>query len=215
VSDPKPFASLSSGLLARKGAARPAMRPQGFTSPNSGLEDLGWNDMGNEAAHGHGGLTPGTPRAPAGIPPACAPLSPPPSPLPVGLPLNRPPFATLPYRRGRLHRLPHRRPPAGCGAHGARHAPRLRRRCTHHCGAPGAWVDSSHCDLRRWHMPPPAVYVQLYLRSCHRCMYLHMHPLALAASLVQELPGAAERLRWFEANLTREGSFDAAVAGCK
>ena len=28
--EPKPFASLSSGLLARKGAARPAMRPQGF-----------------------------------------------------------------------------------------------------------------------------------------------------------------------------------------
>ena len=30
MSEPKPFASLSSGLLARKGAARPAMRPQGF-----------------------------------------------------------------------------------------------------------------------------------------------------------------------------------------
>jgi hypothetical protein len=39
------------------------MRPQGFTSPNSGLEDLGWNDMGNEAAHAHGGLTPLAPRA--------------------------------------------------------------------------------------------------------------------------------------------------------
>ena len=64
MSDPKPFASLSSGLLARKGAARPAMRPQGFTSPNSGLEDLGWNDMGNEAGHDHGGLTPLTPRPP-------------------------------------------------------------------------------------------------------------------------------------------------------
>jgi hypothetical protein len=58
VSDPKPFASLSSGLLARKGAARPAMRPQGFSSPNSGLEDLGWNDMGHEAGHDHVGLTP-------------------------------------------------------------------------------------------------------------------------------------------------------------
>ena len=64
MSDPKPFASLSSGLLARKGAARPAMRPQGFTSPHSGLEDLGWNDMGGEPAHDHGGLTPLTPRAP-------------------------------------------------------------------------------------------------------------------------------------------------------
>ena len=36
------YASLSSGLLARKGAAKPAMRPQGFTP----IEDLGWNDMG-------------------------------------------------------------------------------------------------------------------------------------------------------------------------
>ena len=44
----KPFASLSSGLLARKGAARPAMRPQGFGQVVNGLEDLGWNDMGFE-----------------------------------------------------------------------------------------------------------------------------------------------------------------------
>jgi hypothetical protein len=47
--EPKPFASLSSGLLARKGAARPAMRPQGFGGQaGAGLEDLGWNDMGFE-----------------------------------------------------------------------------------------------------------------------------------------------------------------------
>jgi hypothetical protein len=46
--EPKPFASLSSGLLARKGAARPAMRPQGFGQIGAGLEDLGWNDMGFE-----------------------------------------------------------------------------------------------------------------------------------------------------------------------
>jgi len=46
--EPKPFASLSSGLLARKGAARPAMRPQGFSQGGAGLEDLGWNDMGFE-----------------------------------------------------------------------------------------------------------------------------------------------------------------------
>ena len=45
----KPFASLSSGLLARKGAARPAMRPQGFGQVGNGLEDLGWNDIGFEA----------------------------------------------------------------------------------------------------------------------------------------------------------------------
>ena len=47
-SEPKAFASLSSGLLARKGAARPAMRPQGF-GQGAGLDDLGWNDMGFEA----------------------------------------------------------------------------------------------------------------------------------------------------------------------
>lgn len=70
MGEPKPFASLSSGLLARKGAARPAMRRQsldqpftdGFSAedrlPNAqegaepaladtlGCDDLGWNDMG-------------------------------------------------------------------------------------------------------------------------------------------------------------------------
>jgi len=82
MSEPKPFASLSSGLLARKGGARPAMRPQGFGQICGNLEDLGWNDMGFEAPkpveaprdathdafgesiaehpalHGHAGLTP-------------------------------------------------------------------------------------------------------------------------------------------------------------
>ncbi len=49
MGEPKAFASLSSGLLARKGAARPAMRPQGFGSQTgAGMEDLGWNDMGFE-----------------------------------------------------------------------------------------------------------------------------------------------------------------------
>ena len=49
MAEPKPFASLSSGLLARKGAARPAMKPQGFGQMGGGnLEDLGWNDMGFE-----------------------------------------------------------------------------------------------------------------------------------------------------------------------
>lgn len=45
----KPFASLSSGLLARKGQAKPAMRPQGFGGfgmANAQRDDLGWNDMG-------------------------------------------------------------------------------------------------------------------------------------------------------------------------
>jgi hypothetical protein len=37
-------------LLARKGAARPAMKPQGFGQLGGGnLDDLGWNDMGFEA----------------------------------------------------------------------------------------------------------------------------------------------------------------------
>src|SRR3954463_7322235 len=54
MNDPKPIASLGASLLARKGGAKPAMRPQapGFAStakaaPQS-LEDLGWNDMGED-----------------------------------------------------------------------------------------------------------------------------------------------------------------------
>ena len=52
--EPKPFASLTSGLLARKGGARPAMRraymPGGDkpTLPLSVQDDLGWNDMGED-----------------------------------------------------------------------------------------------------------------------------------------------------------------------
>lgn len=47
---PKAFASLSGGLLARKGSARPAMRRQNFGQVGpGGLDDLGWNDMGFEA----------------------------------------------------------------------------------------------------------------------------------------------------------------------
>src|SRR3546814_10383921 len=47
--EPKPLASLTSGLLARKGAASPAMRRPvfGLTAGATALqEDLGWNDMG-------------------------------------------------------------------------------------------------------------------------------------------------------------------------
>lgn len=44
--DARSYASLSSGLLARKGAAKPAMRPQGY-GQSHGFEDLGWNDMGS------------------------------------------------------------------------------------------------------------------------------------------------------------------------
>lgn len=46
----KPLAALTSGLLARKGQAKPAMRPQGFSAFGTRHEDLGWNDMGYEAA---------------------------------------------------------------------------------------------------------------------------------------------------------------------
>ena len=50
----KPFASLSPSLLARKGAARPAMRTQlqpmrqFHESAAREMDDLGWNDMGHD-----------------------------------------------------------------------------------------------------------------------------------------------------------------------
>lgn len=54
LSEPRPFASLSPSLLARKGAARPAMRRQdaasfglsGMRADTAKMEDLGWNDWG-------------------------------------------------------------------------------------------------------------------------------------------------------------------------
>ncbi len=50
MSEAKPIASLSGVLLARKGAARPAMRRQMVTGHNGAAalahDDLGWNDMG-------------------------------------------------------------------------------------------------------------------------------------------------------------------------
>lgn len=46
------FASLNQSLLARKGGAKPAMRPQSglpiATATAEALEDLGWNDMGGD-----------------------------------------------------------------------------------------------------------------------------------------------------------------------
>lgn len=50
--DSKPLASLTSGLLARKGAAQPAMRRQlsGFGRAAPVQDDLGWNDMGYDPA---------------------------------------------------------------------------------------------------------------------------------------------------------------------
>ncbi len=62
MTEPKPLASLSPSLLARKGGARPAMRPQlmplsydeqrrmGYPASVAMIEDdLGWNDMGGDA----------------------------------------------------------------------------------------------------------------------------------------------------------------------
>ena len=48
MGEAKSFASLSSGLLARKGAAKPAMRRPVPTNHPSAFDhdDLGWNDMG-------------------------------------------------------------------------------------------------------------------------------------------------------------------------
>lgn len=56
MSEPKPLASLSSSLLARKGGAKPAMRRQGMAFPTESdheTEDLGWNDMGYDTNPDH------------------------------------------------------------------------------------------------------------------------------------------------------------------
>jgi len=68
---PKSAASLSSGLLARKGQARPAMRPQGFLGSSMNLDDLGWNDMGDEAVAPPPvvAIAPATPPTEAPVPP--------------------------------------------------------------------------------------------------------------------------------------------------
>ena len=63
MTEPKPLASLSSTLLARKGQAKPAMRPQGFAgfgmnAAHAAHDDLGWNDMGFEAAQPSADIVP-------------------------------------------------------------------------------------------------------------------------------------------------------------
>ncbi|BBF70983.1 MULTISPECIES: hypothetical protein [Sphingomonadaceae] len=84
MAEPKPLASLTSGLLARKGAAQPAMRRPmlGFGRASSAAlqqDDLGWNDMGFDVEPVHEpmeepaapiGLTPMTPVVP--VPPVVA-----------------------------------------------------------------------------------------------------------------------------------------------
>lgn len=80
MADSKPIASLSGILLARKGAARPAMRRPtmmgNFGSAALAQEDLGWNDMGYDVdpdpntpmdyehdVHGHNPLAAAVPEA--------------------------------------------------------------------------------------------------------------------------------------------------------
>ena len=58
------FASLSPTLLARKGGAKPAMRPQIAPLDDKGsnlaanLEDLGWNDMGDDGSESYAAPSP-------------------------------------------------------------------------------------------------------------------------------------------------------------
>jgi hypothetical protein len=76
MAEPKPLASLTPGLLARKGAAQPAMR-----RPSLGFgraigvpgiqDDLGWNDMGHDVP-----VPVLTPMSPAVSLPAAAPFPP-------------------------------------------------------------------------------------------------------------------------------------------
>jgi hypothetical protein len=70
MTESRPYASLSGSLLARKGGAKPAMRPRPLSTQHM-LDDLGWDDMGeaHEPAPEHvpssiAALTP-APRAPA------------------------------------------------------------------------------------------------------------------------------------------------------
>lgn len=46
MNEARPFASLSGSLLARKGGAKPAMRPRPLSTEQM-LDDLGWDDMGD------------------------------------------------------------------------------------------------------------------------------------------------------------------------
>lgn len=72
MAEPKPLASLTSGLLARKGAAQPAMRRPmlGFGRTQMSAmqqDDLGWNDMGFDVEPVHEPVE--EPVAPIGLTP--------------------------------------------------------------------------------------------------------------------------------------------------
>ena len=70
MTEARSFASLTGSLLARKGGARPAMRPHTLTSPQM-LDDLGWDDMGDAAdVHEH------VPSSIAALTPAPKPVAP-------------------------------------------------------------------------------------------------------------------------------------------
>lgn len=82
MAEPKPLASLTSGLLARKGAAQPAMRRpvMGFGRQNGSAllqDDLGWNDMGFDVTEPE--PVPAEPRGVIGL----TPMTPPPATAPV------------------------------------------------------------------------------------------------------------------------------------
>jgi len=50
MAEPRPAASLTGSLLARRGGARPAMRRPTQFAPAPVHDDLGWNDMGYDEA---------------------------------------------------------------------------------------------------------------------------------------------------------------------
>ena len=82
MAEPKPLASLTSGLLARKGAAQPAMRRpvMGFVRQAGSAalqDDLGWNDMGFDVNEPE--PVPAESRTPVGL----SPMAPVPAAAPV------------------------------------------------------------------------------------------------------------------------------------
>jgi len=76
MTEARPFASLSSGLLARKGAAKPAMRPQMFGQITPNIDDLGWNDMGDPAETDFAAEPEHVPSSIAALTPAPRPVEP-------------------------------------------------------------------------------------------------------------------------------------------
>lgn len=92
VPEPRPAASLTAGLLARRGGARPAMRRQATANLNAPApinDDLGWNDMGDDiGGEDFGGEDAAGPLAAVPAPPPAlvaatpgTPPTPPPTPI--------------------------------------------------------------------------------------------------------------------------------------